>query len=493
MADLEVTPATCEAAAAAAAAWLEAQLDENLEKLQFAPHLFKVPYALALAGKNGLGNRVLDFIVTKFSTGEPGCFTAREADSDDLNFANIMLWYRHAVALMGASQLGRWDVASPAAMAALAAQIRECGAGCGGVGQGDFVLSTPSCMVALVLLKHGRLDCATLVAKLMVKLWRASGEGEFLMMYDVAAGEVVRAGAVDAPSRAWLRGRNVLYVVDARRERQHFYASGLAAALLSEVYAATKEAEYLAVACELMAFDRSCTWDGPFQQWPSKCKVAWGAANVLRFGGGALAAADAAAVRDQCERVTRRCFLQKQTAAGDFGVCEGTLRRTLTIPRHYAAICYAMAAASRQTTSRRPTVWATSCPRAPSTGTRRRRRRTAWRPATTISWGPRWSSPPSSSTSCILSRAACPPRCEGHGEGTGPCCTPHGAGRGAQGARRRAGVLPVSPPVRDRAEPRHADMRANSIRSTRESDATPHQHFTSVDADQGTRSRVCAM
>ena len=56
---------------------------------------------------------------------------------------------------MGASQLGRWDVASPAALAALAAQIVDIGGGAGGIGVTGFLLSTPSCMAGLVLLRNG--------------------------------------------------------------------------------------------------------------------------------------------------------------------------------------------------------------------------------------------------------------------------------------------------------------------------------------------------
>ena len=91
-------------------------------------------------------------------------------------------------------------------------------------------------------------------------LWRSDpDQSRFNMMWDAHAREVVTS--TDAPERAWLRGRSVLFAVQSGRERQHFYATGLAAALLSELYAATGEREYLAGAAELLRFDMAvCKW-----------------------------------------------------------------------------------------------------------------------------------------------------------------------------------------------------------------------------------------
>ena len=75
-----------------------------------------------------------------------------------------------------------------------------------------------------------------------------------------------------------------LYSVDASKERQHNYSPGIAAAFLSEAFVACggADARYLAAARALIEFDRACSWTGPFRRWPSKCKAAWGAANLTR-------------------------------------------------------------------------------------------------------------------------------------------------------------------------------------------------------------------
>ena len=59
-------------------------------------------------------------------------------------------------------------------------------------------------------------------------------------------------------------------------------------------------------------------------RWPSKCKVAWGAACLLRFGGRELAAGrlalTASALHAHTAAVTTHCFLDNQEAPGHFGV-----------------------------------------------------------------------------------------------------------------------------------------------------------------------------
>lgn len=328
---MPTTAAACEHSARAAGDWLAAQLiDGGLASLGF-DDLYKVVYALALDGKVALANEVLDHIVRIAGTDEPGNFSPAPTSPPD--FASVMLWYRHAVLLMGASQLGRWDVASPAAMDALAAQIVDVGGGCGGVGIDGFLLVCPSAMIGLVLLRNGRTRDATRLGRFFMKLW-ASDKSQFNMMWDANAGDIV----TDANAPAWLRGRSVVYVVKPGLERQHFYATGIAAALLSELYAATGERSFLVAAAELVAFDTTCRWEGGAKLWPSKCKVAWGAACLLRFGLDELLqpasglALSARAVAEHTAAVAQHCFLDNQHASGHYGpfhfpVCDRLVER----------------------------------------------------------------------------------------------------------------------------------------------------------------------
>ena len=133
-------------------------------------------------------------------------------------------------------------------------------------------------------------------------------------------------------SRAWLRGRSVLYAVKPDKERQHFYATGLASALLSELYAATGDKSYLIASAELIHFDMvKCSWKGGAKQWPSKCKVAWGTACLLCFGGKELGGTPltAKALREHSDAVTTFCFLKNQVPSGHFGVYHFPLADTV--------------------------------------------------------------------------------------------------------------------------------------------------------------------
>ena len=120
-----------------AADWLEAQIaGGRLATLDFSV-CYKMVYAFALAGKVSIANECLDHCVRIANT-EPGVFTP-PPDMAKLDFDAVMRWYFHSVLLMGASQLGRWDVASPAALDALASQITDIGGNCGGIGVGSFL------------------------------------------------------------------------------------------------------------------------------------------------------------------------------------------------------------------------------------------------------------------------------------------------------------------------------------------------------------------
>ena len=181
-------------------------------------------------------------------------------------------------------------------------------------------------MAGLFLLHRGRTAEALQIANFAVLLWEASKpKGVFNMLYDAGAGEVVDDDAArPKPHRAWLQNKGVMYRIDPNRERQHFYAAGLTVALLSEVYAATGVTRYLDAAYELMEFDTKCSWAGAAKRWPSKCKAAWGAANLLRYA--LLPQPDrpkpplsATEVAGHAMRVCQHCFLENQHPDGHFG------------------------------------------------------------------------------------------------------------------------------------------------------------------------------
>ena len=319
-------PRACEEAAHRGAVFLEKKLaDGSLSTSLGLGPCYKMPYAFGMTGRHCAGNRMLDEVVAAFSTA-PGVFTPEPAPGDPASWGLLMRQYKAAVVLIGAAQLGRWDVCSPEALDHLKTQMIPIAEDAAGIGcRDEYLAVTASSMVGLLMCHRGELEAVTRLANFLVRVYELQPRHgtHFFRVYDTARKCLVTEAAVEGGGEggpppvaalAWLKGRKVLYSVDASKERQHNYAPGIAAAFLSEAYVCTRDRRYLATARALIQFDRVCSWAGAFRRWPSKCKAAWGAANLAR----ALAVAAAGGGCDSPLRLARmrRSDSSEEFAAG---------------------------------------------------------------------------------------------------------------------------------------------------------------------------------
>ena len=79
------------------------------------------------------------------------------------------------------------------------------------------------------------------------------------------------------------KGQRMNTLIDAVTVKQPSWVSGTCMALLADLYVVTKKEKYLKATLKLAAFEDAC--DPKLLFWPSKCKVAWGAAELYRVTG----------------------------------------------------------------------------------------------------------------------------------------------------------------------------------------------------------------
>ena len=76
-------------------------------------------------------------------------------------------------------------------------------------------------------------------------------------------------------------GARMNTMIDTTTVKQPSWVTGTSMALLADLYAVTANNRYLDAALKLAAFEGKCSHEQLF--WPSKCKVAWGAAQLYRL------------------------------------------------------------------------------------------------------------------------------------------------------------------------------------------------------------------
>lgn len=97
------------------------------------------------------------------------------------------------------------------------------------------------------------------------------------------------------------------YLINTRKVAQPSWATGTTIALLADVYTATGQEKYLAAAITLADYEKQC--DPKQLIWPSKCKVAWGMAELYRITGDPEH-------RKLCASVNRTTFIEAQGESG---------------------------------------------------------------------------------------------------------------------------------------------------------------------------------
>ena len=103
------------------------------------------------------------------------------------------------------------------------------------------------------------------------------------------------------------RNQDMNYYIDAERVKQPSWASGTTAALLADVYQVTGRRKYLDAAAAMADYESKCSYKQLF--WPSKCKVAWGMAELYCVTGDPLH-------RRLCTDVNRVTFMDSQLECG---------------------------------------------------------------------------------------------------------------------------------------------------------------------------------
>ncbi len=122
--------------------------------------------------------------------------------------------------------------------------------------------------------------------------------GRFYFNFDPVRGELQTQPAA---------GENINCFVDTAGAKQHFYFIGASMALLANLYAATANGCYLDAAEKLARFEQRLNPLG--LEWPSYCKIGWGAAELYAVTG-------RPEHRVMAANVSQVTFLGAQTEAG---------------------------------------------------------------------------------------------------------------------------------------------------------------------------------
>lgn len=199
--------------------------------------------------------------------------------------------------------MGRYDIASQAAIDRLCAYQKPCG---GFVGRTNP--DTPKinlCLTAQLAdacLALGRWEAARRAADFIVRMLEQQPDMSKYLYFqaDARTGKLIER---------FPKGESVYYRIDTEGGKQHFYYAGITAGYLSQMYTPTEYKGYLDAAREWLEFDYRTPEEG--FKWPSKCKVGWGAALLYRVTGEAK-------YRELAEKVADITYVATQKEAGNW-------------------------------------------------------------------------------------------------------------------------------------------------------------------------------
>jgi hypothetical protein len=232
---------------------------------------YRVPWAFVLMGELEAAGQVLDWI-TKHMFTEEGAF---EGVSPQGVFDERYGSYPLACLLVGASMLQRFDIVYPGTQFLLSWQDSETGGFCNRRQENPRTSEQelfPTCQGGMTLLVMGELEAAIKAGEWLKRLWELQPDVE-QKMYAIFCSE---QGLVTqyAPDEA------ALYVTRKDQPWQHHYNGGIAAAFLSELFAATAETTWLDLARKYQDFSMT-TDDCQFQSM-QVCKSGWGSGLLYR-------------------------------------------------------------------------------------------------------------------------------------------------------------------------------------------------------------------
>ena len=262
--------------------------------------MYKAVAALAYAGAVVEANRLLNWLKGNALL-RPGEFRLTFHPKGEKPDEVETSFYPNAWIMLGALKLTRFDIASSKAMERLLEYQVECGGFLSSFKEGRVdILNTA--MGGWVSLYYGRLAQAEKAGELLRRMAELQPEPDKLYyVYDCERNDLVR----DIPENRWM-----IHVVDTSKSEQHFYHSGIALVLLSDLYKATGKTGYLEAAEEV--YFRVCSSSNVESfKWPSKCKDGWGAALLYQATG-------KPEHRMLAEKVADKTFLETQRDDGSW-------------------------------------------------------------------------------------------------------------------------------------------------------------------------------
>jgi len=248
--------------------WLESRQtkDGSIDPAGGIASSYKATFALVIAGRLDAAWRLMDCIVAKYVTA-PGEFHA-EGETD---FDRAAAFYRATYIVRAALCLGRFDVASPAALSHLYRYQHRSGGFCASLERSGRRLINPvhTCMGGWLCLYTARLDRAVRAGDFLVRLVQGQPQlpDRFYFHTHARTGRCVTE---------FEEGAGVRHYSDRKLAKQWFFVTGAIMGFLSDLYRATGRSTYLQTARQLFDYEQGMNPRG--FRWPSKCKVGWGAA-----------------------------------------------------------------------------------------------------------------------------------------------------------------------------------------------------------------------
>jgi hypothetical protein len=231
---------------------------------------WRVPWALALAGRRDAGLALLSWVEREALDGDADL---REGPSRGTIPSSPVYQLSHLA--IGAQLLNRYDLADALARRVLHFQDGEAGGILtyrdGRDRSQDLLLTTQLGIMGLVMGRRGMVEDSY---QWIERLWRAQPAVDQMLLYS----RWDRNGLVTsfAEAERWM------HVVDFTQPRQAYYHPGAAAAFLADRAMAVGDRSSLAMAREMMALNISGTQE-QFTDLTSVqiCKFGWGAAELL--------------------------------------------------------------------------------------------------------------------------------------------------------------------------------------------------------------------
>jgi len=236
---------------------------------------YKVPYALAIAGRQRGALRLLQWVAEHHFTAD-GDFRAPERKALE-PVHEAWATYSNAWLILGAHRVGRWDLSLRGAEFLLRYQLPS-----GGFyaldGETRYIEPVCTSWGGLAALTTGHVEAARGAGDLLASLVEAQPDPRRFYFRMDTEGNLI----TDVPA-----GAELSYYVDATRRGQIYYNPGIALIFLSHLYRATGEERYLRAGREIIRFTEQCADD--VHRFPPSGKLGAGGSLLYAITGSAEA------------------------------------------------------------------------------------------------------------------------------------------------------------------------------------------------------------